>query len=108
MQIDLPLPIAAYMAAKARLDPDAMLIPFANDAVVLDERRTHRGRAAIREWIMQAAIAAKAIPTVRAMAIDGGDHIVTAEISGDFPGSPVMLDFRFTLVDEHIARLEIA
>jgi hypothetical protein len=33
---------------------------------------------------------------------------VTAEIRGKFPGSPIVLRFKFTLDDGRISRLEIA
>jgi hypothetical protein len=32
---------------------------------------------------------------------------MTARVSGDFPGSPAMLQYRFTLESDAIARLEI-
>jgi hypothetical protein len=38
-----------------------------------------------------------------------GDHTtVTGRVTGDFPGSPVELHYRFTLEGDKIARLEIA
>ena len=36
MTIELPKPIADYVAANARLDADGMVKPFALDAVILD------------------------------------------------------------------------
>ena len=36
MSLELPTPIAAYVAANARLNADGMLKPFAADAVLLD------------------------------------------------------------------------
>lgn len=107
MAVDLPNPIAAYMAASARLDADAILAPFAADAVVRDERQSHRGRDAIRAWIVDAALGNAAVPTPVAIARDGGDHVVTAKVSGSFPGSPITLAFRFTLAGDRIVALEI-
>lgn len=107
MTVDLPSPIAAYMAASARLDADAILAPFAAEAVVRDERRTHKGRAAIRAWIVEAALGSAAVPTPLALARDGDVHVVTAEVTGSFPGSPITLAFRFTLAGDEIAALEI-
>jgi ketosteroid isomerase-like protein len=107
MSVDLPPPIAAYMAASARLDADAILAPFAADAVVRDEQHTHRGRDAIRAWIVEAALGNAAVPTPIAVARDGDDHVVTAAVKGRFPGSPITLAFRFTLAGERIVALEI-
>jgi hypothetical protein len=36
-----------------------------------------------------------------------GAVVVTAKLSGTFPGSPVDLDFRFTLKGKRISSLEI-
>ena len=36
-----------------------------------------------------------------------GAAVVTAKLSGTFPGSPVDLDFRFTLKGKRISSLEI-
>jgi hypothetical protein len=45
---------------------------------------------------------------VRATHTDGPRTTVRAEVSGNFPGSPIELQFRFTLADGLIAQLEIA
>lgn len=108
MPADLPAPIGAYFAANPTFDVDAMLAPFAADAVVFDEKRTRRGRDEIRAWIEEATVAARAVAVPQKVATQGGDHIVTAEVSGAFPGSPVTLDFRFGLADDRIARLAIS
>lgn len=108
MAVVLPTPIAAYMVASARLDAVAILAAFADDAVVLDERQTHRGRGAIGAWIAAAAIANAAVPTPVAVARADDAFVVTAEVAGTFQGSPIRLDFRFTLADDRITRLEIA
>ncbi|PWW03472.1 hypothetical protein DFR52_101153 [Hoeflea marina] len=110
----LPAPISAYLEANARLDAEAMLAPFASDAVVGDERRSHAGTDEIRAWILEASIANQAVPRVTGYRLeDGGQarpdvHVVDAEVSGGFPGSPVQLSFRFVLADGAIARLAIS
>ena len=63
MSGSIPKPIAAYFEGNERLDVDAMLAPFAEDAVVSDENCTHRGRQAIRTWIEQATIGNRAVAT---------------------------------------------
>lgn len=107
MPLSLPDPIAEYVAGCAGLDADAIAAPFAADAVVADERRTHRGHAEIRQWIEEATIANRAVPTPRAVTQDGETVVLTADVAGSFPGSPVTLTFRFTLEGGEIARLEI-
>jgi len=105
--INLPPPVAAYFAADTT-DADRLARCFTAGAVVIDEQRDHRGQLAIARW--KADATAKYHYTSVPMAIDiaGSDAIVTARVSGDFPGSPVVLRYRFALEGDRIARLEIA
>jgi len=47
METHLPAPISKYLEAINRHDPDAMLAQFSDDAIVKDEGKTRRGRAAV-------------------------------------------------------------
>lgn len=105
--LSLPDPIQAYFEANAHLDVEAMLAPFAADAIVRDERRTHRGADAIRAWIEQATVGAQAIAVPLAIRSDGDSHHVETRVAGTFPGSPLLLSFHVRLDDGRIAELEI-
>ncbi len=107
MTLALPLPIAAYYDAKNRHDINAMLAPFAENALVHDEGHDHRGRAAIRAWMEEATRKYRVTSTPEESSTDGGDVVVRALVAGDFPGSPARLTYRFTLVNDRIARLSI-
>jgi hypothetical protein len=101
--IDLPTPIAAYFAAGT-----GDVAPcFIENAVVVDERREHHGRQAIGRWKTEAT--AKYHYTSEPLAVDcsGAEVAVTARVTGEFPGSPIELRYRFTLEGDRIARLEI-
>jgi uncharacterized protein (TIGR02246 family) len=104
---NLPNPIANYFARETT-DPRALAQLFTEDAVVVDERQSHRGRAAIEAW--NAAVTAKIAFTTQVVDVHsvGETTVVRATVSGAFPGSPVDLRFRFALQDDRIARLEIA
>ena len=104
--IQLPQPIAAYFAADTS-DANEVARCFSERAVVIDERREHRGRPAITRWKAEAT--AKYHYTSEPLAVDvsGPEATVTARVTGDFPGSPVDLRYRFTLEGATIARLEI-
>lgn len=106
MPLALPKPIADYFAADAT-DGAAVAKCFTADAVVIDEKKTHTGRNAIAAWKSEAS--AKYDYAAEPIAIDdqGGRVIVTAHVSGNFPGSPVDLRYAFALSDDAIARLEI-
>ena len=101
--IDLPAPIAAFLAA----DGGSVASYFIENAVVVDERREHHGRQAIGRWKTEAT--AKYHYTSEPLAVDfsGGDVTVIARVTGEFPGSPIELRYRFTLEGDKIARLEI-
>jgi len=102
----LPKPIADYFAADAG-DGSAIARCFTPDAVVIDEKLTHRGREAIARWKAEASAkyhyTSKPIAWVR----DGDQAVVTARVVGNFPGSPVDLRYAFTLAGEEISRLEV-
>ena len=106
MQITLPGPVAAYFAADQN-DGDAVAQCFTEDAAVIDERQTHRGRDAIRRWKAEASAKFSYTTDPFAVSQEDGRTVVTAHVAGDFPGSPVDLRYTFVLEGEKIARLEI-
>jgi ketosteroid isomerase-like protein len=107
MSPDLPTPISNYFEAVNAQDVDAMLSAFSDDASVRDEGQDMIGRAAIREWIDDTT--RKYRVTLTPIGVSQADErtIVTAQVSGTFPGSPVELRYHFTITGEKIARLEI-
>ncbi len=108
MTIALPPPLAAYFTADRAGDVEAFLDLFTEHAVVVDERRTYTGRDEIRAWKAGAAAQYSYTAEPFAIAAQDGQTIVTAHLSGNFPGSPVDLRYGFTLQDSRIERLEIA
>jgi len=107
MPIDLSQPIAAYVAANARLDVDAMLDPFAPDAVVTDNGKRFEGTAQIRKLFEQEVVPVAAIFTPDAVRHDGDRVIVEGPTHGSFKGSPVRFTHDFTLAGDAITALEI-
>jgi hypothetical protein len=107
MSLQLPEPIETYIASENADDTDALHDCFAQDAIVRDEGRTIEGLAAIKEW----KVATKTkyqhtVEPIRAIEKDG-KTVVTAKVSGNFPGSPADLEFTFGLKDDKIVSLEI-
>jgi SnoaL-like domain len=105
--LDLPPVIAAYFETPHDADVEQLARLFAADAHVHDEHNDYRGLDAIRAWRVDTH--AKTPFTVRPVSLreQDGKHVVAAEVSGAFPGSPVMLDHSFTLADGRIAALDI-
>lgn len=104
MQGTVPLPVVRYLAART---PAEIADCFAEDGLVTDERRTHRGRAEILGWREEVAKIAYHQDILSAEH-DGDRAKVTCRLTGDFKGSPVTLDYRFDLSGGLITRLEIA
>lgn len=107
MNIDLPQPVAAYLAAENRKDSAALAQCFVEDAVVRDEGREHRGVAAIEAWHRETnAKVAYVVEPLDASAHDA-TVVVRTRVTGDFPGSPAELWKHFTLEGGRIALLEM-
>ena len=107
MSLHLPKPIDLFMSSENTHDPDAIGDCFASDAVVKDEDRTRTGLKEIAAWRRETA--AKYHHTVRPVAVAerAGKTVVTTEMTGDFPGSPLRFTYRFTLENDAINALEI-
>jgi hypothetical protein len=104
---NLPTPIAIYIEAENRGGVKALAQCFAEDAVVRDEGQTIKGLPAIKEW--KAETKKKYQHTIEplASARKDGRTIVTNRLTGNFPGSPIELEFVFTLHGDKIVSLEI-
>lgn len=103
----LPAPITIYIAAENRGDTEALAQCFAEDAVVRDEGQTIEGLAAIKQW--KAQTKKKYQHTIEPLASvqKDGRIIVTNRLTGNFPGSPIELEFAFTLDGNKITSLDI-
>ena len=102
----LPDPIAAYFAADKR-SADAIAHCFTAQAVVKDEGHTYAGLAAIQAWKASASAKYTYASEPFALEQEEGLHVVTSRVTGNFPGSPVDLRYRFRLERGLIASLEI-
>jgi hypothetical protein len=104
--LSLPEPIEAYFEADRR-DGHAVARCFTNDGTVMDEGRTHTGLAAIEAWKTAASAQFSYISEPFALEKKARQYLVTSRVTGAFPGSPVDLQYTFTLERGKIASLEI-
>lgn len=107
MSINLAPAIAGYFAAANAFDTSKLSEYFSEDAVVQDEKQERRGLDAIRAWMEETGDKYAAVSEVIAAVPKGNAIVVSAKVTGNFPGSPVTLDYTFTLRDERIVHLEI-
>jgi hypothetical protein len=107
MSIQLPKAIELYMSSENAHDFEALAACFATDATVTDEGRTREGLADIAAWRRETTQKYRHTVEPVAVAERDGKTIVATKVSGDFPGSPVTLDFIYRLKDGKISSLEI-
>jgi hypothetical protein len=105
MSLKLPKPVAIYLAAEQNIDMLALC--FADDAIVHDEGRDYRGLDAIKSWKQAADIKYRYVAEPLSASIGEKTVTLLVRLTGDFPGSPVELDYTFTLADDKIASLII-
>lgn len=102
----LPPVISAFFEAhNTGLTAGCMEI-FTGDALVRDEAQEYRGPS-IKEWLDGAVAKYQPIAEVTDLSEAGEQTIATAQVSGNFPGSPTQLRYHFTLKDGRIAELAI-
>jgi hypothetical protein len=108
MLAGLPDVVRHYFELDPR-DVDEFVALFSDEAIVVDEGKTYQGPGEIRAWRTGPAI--KYTYTTEVLEREAGSagrHLVTARLTGDFPGETVDLRCEFTVTSDHISRLVIA
>jgi ketosteroid isomerase-like protein len=108
MTVKLPKSLTEYFAAANTDDDDRVAACFAEDAVVRDEGRDIHGRGAIRAWAEESRRKYRFHAEVMTVEETADRTVVTAHLTGDFPGNPVDLRYRFKLAGPEIIALEIS
>jgi len=106
MDTRLPPVIAAFFHAHNTGKTDDLHQLFTADALVTNEAHEYRG-AAIKAWIDGAIAKYKPVAEVTDLAQVGQQTVATAQVSGNFPGSPARIRYKFTLKNGKIAALAI-
>jgi len=97
--------ITKLVNAQNQYDSRAYADCFTDNAVVFDEGKTHNGKTEIQNWISNANSEYKTI--MIPLDYDEKENILSAEISGTFPGSPAVLQYHFELNNGLIQSLKI-
>ena len=103
----LPQIINDYINASNGYDVRSILACFSDDAVVRDEGQTLHGKDAIKGWIAKTIEKYKFQLKPLSIKQDDAEVVVAVEISGTFDGSPVTLDYHFTIESDKILSLTI-
>ena len=108
---NLLAPVASYVLAANTFDLEALLAPFADDAVVNDQLREYRGKEAIKGWAARDIIG----DHVTMYVVKGEEHygnaIVSANVDGDYDKrglpDPLVVTFYFSIYRDEIIQLII-
>jgi hypothetical protein len=107
MSINLPPVAQRYIDASNAHDVKSILACFADDAIVRDENATMCGRIDIERWITTTIEKYKFRFKPLSTQQRDNETVISVEVSGTFPGSPVTLDYHLTVANEKISSLTI-
>lgn len=105
--MNLPKIISDLVNAQNNLDNAAFANCFTETAVVFDEGHTYTGTKEIQQWITKANEKYKT--AIKPIAYEEKETaaMLKAEVSGTFPGSPIVLYYHFEFVNGSIQSLRI-
>ena len=99
--------IKTYVDASNAHDVQSILSCFSENAVVRDEGGTLHGREAIEDWITRTIEKYKFKFKPVSFREHNAEVVVAIEVSGTFDGSPITLDYHFTIEGDKILSLTI-
>jgi len=97
--------VASLVKAQNSHNSEAYTDCFSETAIVHDEEKTYEGKAEIRQWIEQSD--REYHTELKPLGYKEQESLLTAEVTGNFPGSPAILQFHFSLKDSLISALRI-
>ncbi|WP_343694308.1 nuclear transport factor 2 family protein [Flavobacterium sp.] len=106
--MNFPQVIKDLVNANNDFDSTAFADCFSETAIAFDEGKTHTGKADIKNWIEKAMKEYSASMKPVDFEGDAEKGILKAEISGNFPGSPLILTYDFKFQNEKIESLRIS
>lgn len=105
--MNLPKVITDLINAQNSFDSIAYANCFSENAEVFDEGKTHNGRLDIQNWIEESNQKYRSVMKPLEYTENGTSSILSAECSGTFDGSPIILKFHFDIADGKIQNLKV-
>lgn len=105
--MNLPPIITSLIKAQNAHDTLAYAECFADTAIVHDEGKTHHGKVEIRAWNQHSNHEYHTVMKPLDYEQTESGDLLTAEVAGNFPGSPATLKFHLTLDNDLISSLKI-
>ena len=103
--MNLPKVVTDLIKTQNNFDSVAYANCFTETAVVFDEGKTHKGRKEIEKWIDEANKKYQA--TMKPLKYSETEHTLKTEVSGTFPGSPIVMTYLYEFQDDLIQSLKI-
>jgi len=103
--MNLPEVLSNLVKAQNNFDSTAYANCFTETAVVFDEGKTHNGKKEIKNWIKKANDDYQV--KMKPLEYSETEKTLKAEISGSFPGSPVVLSYHYEFKNDLIQTLKI-
>jgi ketosteroid isomerase-like protein len=107
MTVKLPRIIDDYVDASNAHDVKSVVACFADNAFVHDEGKDFRSKKMIEDWITKTIERYKFQFKPVSIKDDNPEVVVAVELSGTFDGSPIRLDYHFTIEGDKIVSLTI-
>lgn len=105
----LPATVRDFLSAHIDRDATTASSFLADDAVIVDQAETFRGREQIHAFLRDAGSEFDyTTEQIGARRVDDAHSVVTLRLEGTFPGGVAELDYRFALRDDLVAELVIA
>jgi len=99
--------VARFIETQNTYDSKAYVECFTESAIVHDEGKTHTGKEEILHWIEDANERYQSSMKPLNYEESGSNGVLTAEVSGTFPGSPIVLQFHLGLKNDLIDSLKV-
>lgn len=106
-QSKIPDVVRGLVTAQNNADVEAFAQHFTTDAIVYDEGKTHQGIQAIKAWNKKTTEEYQTHLNVLDFSTSGQESILTVQVSGNFDGSPIQLDYHLEITQNKISSLRI-
>lgn len=103
--MNLPKVVAELIKTQNNFDSTAYANCFTEIAVVFDEGKTHSGKTEIKNWIDKANKEYQA--TMKPIEYSEAVQTLKTEVSGTFPGSPIIMTYHYEFENGLIQSLRI-
>ena len=105
--MNLPKVVSDFVHAQNNFDSEASANCFSETGIMLEEGKPYEGKVEIQSLLEETNEKYQSIMKPLEYIEDGTTSVLSAEVSGNFPGSPAVLQFHFTLKNNLIDYLKV-